>query len=126
MDAFRKMEIVFRACRESSSALSRQESRDFLEAQQSALIHQKFVRVLVKNIGPLLADIIRQGNEEGTVRCQEPDEIAELVVLVLAVKMDNHIIPSTPEGVRGFLVSFSNLLESGMGIERGRLDYLTR
>ena len=40
MEALTKMEIIFRTCRESSMELLRQESNNFFELQQSALLHQ--------------------------------------------------------------------------------------
>ncbi len=62
IDAFAKMEIIFRACLEASSELKRQEEcGSFIEIQQSALIHQKFMTFLIRNLKPILSDIIRQG-----------------------------------------------------------------
>lgn len=78
LDAQTKMEIIFRTCRDSSLELSRQEAGSYLELQQSALLHQQYIYIMIRNLRPILADIIRQGNQEGTITCSSPDEVAEI------------------------------------------------
>ena len=39
----------------------REEIRTFNEQQESAFIHQKFSRIIITKLKPILADIIRQG-----------------------------------------------------------------
>ncbi|MCH1983083.1 TetR/AcrR family transcriptional regulator [Ruminococcus sp. OA3] len=125
MDAFAKMEIIFRACLEASSELKRQEEcGSFIEIQQSALIHQKFMTFLIKNMKPILSDIIRQGVFEGLIQCDYPDEIAEIVLIVMTVKLDNHIIPSSPNEIRDLLYAFSLMQSKSMGISMKSLQFL--
>ena len=77
MNAFQKLEIIFHACLESSSELKRQEqSATFNEMQQSALIHQRFIRILISRLKPILADIIRQGIGEGSICCDYPEAVS--------------------------------------------------
>lgn len=125
IDAFAKMEIIFRACLEASSELKRQEEcGSFIEIQQSALIHQKFMTFLIRNLKPILSDIIRQGNFEGLIQCDYPDEIAEIVLIVMTVKLDNHIIPSTTDEIRNLLHAFSLMQSKSMGISMKSLQFL--
>lgn len=125
LDAFTKMEILFRTCMEASSELKRQEeSSSFMEIQQSALTHQKFVSFLIKSLKPILSDIIRQGNKEGTISCDYPEDIAEIVLLVLIVKFDNHILPSSPQEIRQLLYAFSIMQSKSMGIDIDHLRFL--
>lgn len=125
LDAFTKMEILFRTCMEASSELKRQEeSSSFIEIQQSALTHQKFVSFLVKSLKPILSDIIRQGNNEGTISCDYPEDIAEIVLLVLIVKFDNHILPSSPQEIKQLLYAFSTMQSKSMGIDINQLHFL--
>lgn len=124
LDALTKMEIIFQACRESSSALLRQESSTFLELQQSALVHQQYVRIIIKKLRPILADIIRQGNQEGTMYCESPEEVADIVLLILTIKLDNQLSLQPPEQIRKTLDVFIYMLETSFHIEKGRLDYM--
>ena len=71
MDALTKMEVIFRTCRDSSLELLRQEANNFFELQQqSALLHQQYIRIMIRNLRPILADVIRQGNQEGSMNCK--------------------------------------------------------
>ncbi|HIR14799.1 MAG TPA: TetR/AcrR family transcriptional regulator [Candidatus Choladousia intestinavium] len=124
LDALTKMEIIFRACRDSSSELLRQESSTFLEMQQSALVHQQYIRIIIKKLRPILADIIRQGNQEGTMYCESPDEVAEIALLILTIKFDNQLSLQPPEQIRKTLDVFIYMLETSFHIQKGRLDYM--
>lgn len=126
IDAFTKMEIIYHACINASSELKRQvESGSFTEIQENALIHQKFIHILVKNLKPILADIIRQGNSEGTLECSYPDELAEIVLIILTFKLDNFILPSPKEEIKRTLAAFAVMQSQSMGIDPARLKFLT-
>ena len=86
LDALTKMEIIFRTCRDSSMELSRQEAGSYMELQQSALLHQQYIYIMIRNLRPILADIIRQGNQEGSIVCSSPEEVAEIVLIILTIK----------------------------------------
>lgn len=125
LDAFTKMKILFDTCLDASSELKRQEeSSSFLEIQQSALTHQKFMTFLIRSLKPILADIIHQGIKEGTISCDYPEDIAEIVLIILTVKFDNHILPSTPEEIRQLLLAFSIMQSKSMNIDMERLGFL--
>lgn len=124
MDALTKMEIIFRTCRDSSIELYRQESNNFLELQQSAFLHQQFIIIMIRKLRPILADIIRQGNEEGSIFCKSPDEISEIVLIILTIKLDNYYTEDNKEQIQKTLDVFSYMLETSFHIEKGRLDYL--
>ncbi len=124
LDALTKMEIIFRTCRDSSIELLRQESNTFMELQQSALLHQQYASIMIKNLKPILADIIRQGNEEGSMYCKSPEEISEIVLIILIIKLDNHLIGEEKQQIRKTLDVFCYMLETSFHVEKGRLDYL--
>lgn len=124
IDAFTKMEIIFQTCCESSLELRRQESNSFFEIQQSSFLHQKYIGIMIKNLRPILADNICQGIQEGSIVCDYPEQIAELVLIILTIKIDNYILASSPEEIQLSLDAFAAILEKGMGIEKGRLSFL--
>lgn len=123
MDAFTKMKVIFQTCRESSLELKKQENNNFLEIQQSALLHQKYISIMIKNLKPILAANICQGITEGTITCDSPDEIAEIVLIILTIKFDNHF-SSENNNVQKTLDTLAFMLEKSMDIERGKLDFL--
>lgn len=125
LDAFQKMEIIYRACLDSSSELRRQEAiGTFNEQQESAFIHQKFARVIITKLKPILAGIIRQGMAEGAIRCEYPEETAQIVLTVLTILLDNHLIPAQPEEIERLLAAFSQMQEKGMDIQPDTLQFL--
>lgn len=124
LDALTKMEIIYHTCRESSLELLRQEANNFLELQQSALMHQQFAQIMIKNLQPILSDIIRQGNREGSMACDSPEEISEIVLIILIVKMDSHMIGHNTEKIKKTMDAFAYMLETSFHIEKGKLDFL--
>ena len=124
LDALTKMEIIFRTCRDSSIELSRQEAGSYMELQQSALLHQQYIYIMIRNLRPILADIIRQGNQEGTISCSSPDEVAEIVLIILTIKFDTYLSNSDLTQTQKTLDVFTYMLETSFQIKKGRLDYI--
>lgn len=126
IDVFTKMEIIYRACIDTSLELKRQvECSSFTEIQERALIHQKFIFILIKNFKPILADIFRQAGEDGDIFCDCPQELAEIVLIVLTFKLDNYIYPVPREDVVKTLFAFSQMQAKSMGISWEKLKFLT-
>ena len=127
MDAFQKMEIIYNACLDSSTELRRQEAiGTFNEQQESAFIHQKFARIIITKLKPILADIIRQGIDEGGIRCEYPEETAQIVLTVLTITLDNNLVPAGPEQIGRVLTAFTQMQEKSMGMPADTLQFLMR
>ena len=124
LDAQTKMEIIFQTCRDSSVELSRQEAGSYMERQQSALLHQQYIYIMIRNLRPILADIIRQGNQEGTITCSSPEEVAEIVLIILTLKFDTYLSNADAAQIQSTLDVFTYMLETSFHIEKGRLDYI--
>ena len=124
LDAQTKMEIIFQTCRDSSVELSRQEAGSYMERQQSALLHQQYIYIMIRNLRPILADIIRQGNQEGTITCSSPEEVAEIVLIILTIKFDTYLSNADAAQIQSTLDVFTYMLETSFQIEKGRLDYI--
>lgn len=124
LDAQTKMEIIFQTCRDSSVELSRQEAGSYMERQQSALLHQQYIYIMIRNLRPILADIIRQGNQEGTISCSSPEEVAEIVLIILTIKFDTYLSNADAAQIQSTLDVFTYMLETSFHIEKGRLDYI--
>lgn len=124
LDAQTKMEIVFQTCRDSSMELSRQEAGSYMELQQSALLHQQYIYIMIRNLRPILADIIRQGNQEGTITCSSPEEVAEIVLIILTIEFDTYLSNADAAQTQKTLDVFTYMLETSFHIEKGRLDYI--
>ena len=127
MDAFKKMELIYHACLDSSTELRRQEAiGTFNEQQESAFIHQKFARIIITRLKPILTDIIRQGMEEGTIHCEDPEETAQIVLTVLTITLDNNLIPADQDQIGRILTAFTQMQEKSMDIPAHTLEFVLR
>ena len=126
---FTRLAMIFQACRSSSSAfLSREssaaESSTPASAQEKALLHQKYINHLITELKPVLAVIIKQGIDAGEIRFDRPEELAEIALIVLSVKMDNTIVPSPREEIENTIAALIALLEKGTDNPPGSLNFL--
>ena len=125
---FTRMAMIFQACRSSSSEFLRQEEKEPVSltgAQEHAFIHQKYMAHLISELKPVLAEIIRQGIESGEIHFSDPAALAEIVLIVLTVKLDNTLVPSSRDGIEGTMRALVSLLEKGTENPAGSLNFLT-
>lgn len=123
---FARMAIIFQACRNSSAAFVNNHRDTVVSTvQEQAFIRQKYINHLISELKPVLTEIIKQAIENGEVNFEYPAALAEIVLVVLAVKLDNSFIPSTPEESEETIKGLISLLEKATGIPSGTLGYLS-
>lgn len=123
---FTRMAMIFRTCRDSSTAfLNRYQSVETANVQEHAYFHHKYMAHLISELKPVLTDIIAQGTESGDIHFSSPAALAEIVLIILTVKLDNTLVPSTPEEIEETLVGMITLLEKGTENPTGSLNFLT-
>ena len=123
---FTRMAMLFQACRNSSAEFLQEESSsDLSSVQEKAYIHQKYLTHLIQALKPQLARIIRQGIEGGEIHFEQPDALAEIVLIVLSVKLENTLVPSSREEIESPIGGLVKLLEQGTGNPAGSLNFLT-
>lgn len=123
---FTRMAMIFQACRTSSAAFTTNQA----EVAQSSIQDQAFLRLkymnhLIGELKPALTAIIQQSIDAGEISFEYPDALAEITLIVLAVKLDNAFIMSTPEESERTIKGLISLLEKGTGAPLGALGYLT-
>ena len=123
---FTRMAMLFQACRNSSSAfLNQNNAAEISDAQNQALLHQKYLNYLISELKPELAEIIKQVIERGEIHFDYPEALSEIVLIVIAIKLDNSFIPSTQQETENTLKGLISLLERGTGVPNGTLSYLS-
>lgn len=85
----------------------------------SAFIHQQFMKYTIVDFKDIYTEIIQQEIDKGTLRVDSATEIAEIVLIVLTVKIDNTLSPSSEEEIARTLQSLITLLERGTGNSDG-------
>lgn len=121
---FTRMAMIFQACRNSSSDYMKSGQESSVGAPEKALLHQKYMNHLISEFKPVLAEIIRQGIDAGEINFERPEELAEIALIVLSVKMDNTIAPSSAEEIENTIAALIALLEKGTDNPPGSLNFL--
>ena len=121
---FIRMAMIFEACRNSSSEFIKSENNKNSGTQEKSFLHQKYINHIITELKPVLAEIIRQGIKTGQICFSDPDALAEIVLIVLTVKMDNTLIPSSKEDIENTISALVSLLEKGTDNPPGSLNFL--
>ena len=121
---FTRMAMLFQACRSSSLSFSKHKNETPENLQEQAYIHQKYLKYIISELKPSLSEIIQQGINSGEIHFDYPEELAEIVLIILAVKLDNTLAPSTPDEIEKTICSLISLLEKGTENPVGSLDFL--
>lgn len=121
---FTRMAMIFQACRNASTEYLKSGEKSGVGAPEKALLHQKYMNHLISEFKPMLAEIIQQAIEAGEIHFDKPEVLAEIVLIVLTVKMDNTIIPSTKENIEETIEGLVALLEKGTDNPPGSLNFL--
>lgn len=125
VSSFTRMAMLFQACRSSSAIFLNNDGLSVASAQSLALLHQKHLHYLISELKPALTEIISQGIACGEIHFEYPEALAEIALIVLAVKLDNSIVPSTSEDTEETLKGLIALLEKGTDLPAGTLEYLS-
>lgn len=109
------MAMLFQACQNSSVAFIQQNgsSSDNASAQDLAFLHHKYLSHVVSELKPDLTEIIKQGIQNGEIHFDYPAALAEIVLIVIAVKLDNSLLPSTPKETEETLKDLFHYLKKG-------------
>ena len=122
---FTRMAMLFQACQNSSVAFLKQNHNASSSVQDLAFLHQKYLNYVISELKPALTDIISQAIANGEIQFERPAALAEIVLIVLAVKLDNSLVPSTREEATDTIKGLIALLEKGTNAPAGTLDYLS-
>ena len=71
-----------------------------------------------------MTQIIQQGIDSGEIHFDYPAALAEIVLIVLSIKLDNTLVPSTPEEIGETIRGLIVLLEKGTENPVGSLNFL--
>ena len=121
---FTRMAMIFQACRNSSTEYLKSGRESGVGAPEKALLHQKYMNHLISEFKPVLAEIIQQGIDSGKIHFSNPEALAEIVLIVLTVKMDNTIVPSSQDEIESTIEGLVALLEKGTDNPPGSLNFL--
>lgn len=118
---FTRMALIFQACPKFLCGFFKDTAINYKWLRpERAFLHQKYMNHLIVSLKPVLASIIEQGIAQDLIRCADPVSLAEIVLIVLTVKMDNTLIPSTADEIEQTISALVSLLEKELRILRDR------
>ena len=97
---------------------------DYLNQPQNALFHEKSNRAFMKNITPLLGEIIKEGFEEGLFDNIFPYESAELILVMIIGFIDVHYENMDKKDLERRTESLLYNIERMLGAKEGSFDRL--
>lgn len=118
-----KMAMVFQACRDSSREFL-SSGQDLITGGQQALLHQKYLNYIIKELKPILTEILNQANASGDLDFEDTSALAEIVLIVLTVKLDNTIYPASSEEIARTISGLIKLLEGHAPNVKENLSFL--
>ncbi len=93
---------------------------------QNALMHQKILAAMIRGVTPILADIVREGIEQGIFQTPYPYESAEMLITYTQVVFDDVLFALTKkeQGIR--IMAFIHNMECMFKAEPGSFSYVTQ
>lgn len=123
---FIRMAMIFQACRNSREAFQKQDYPEKPEnAQAETFLHHQYLKHLISELKPTLTQIIQQGIDSGDISFAYPSALAEIVLIVLSIKLDNTLVPSTHQEIGETIRALIALLEKGTDNPVGSLNFLS-
>ena len=94
---------------------------EHIHRPQNALMHQKIQKVVINGLTPILAEIIREGIEQGLFNTPFPYECMEMVVTYANTIFDDDMVQMTNEERATRIQAFIFNVERLLGVESGNL-----
>ncbi|MCM1523131.1 MAG: TetR/AcrR family transcriptional regulator [Ruminococcus sp.] len=95
-----------------------------LHLHEDLLLHNKMKLVALEVVSPVLADLLRQGNAEGSISTETPDESAEMIVGILTFLLDGSVSRTDDMKMAAKLKILAKVLETCLKTPAGSFDFL--
>ena len=108
------------------SSVDGQEVMEHIHKPQNALMHQKIQKVIINRVPSILADIIREGIDQGLFHTPYPFEVMEMVVAYTNSVFDEDMVEMTDEQRASRIQALAFNIERMLGVESGSLLHMMK
>lgn len=108
------------------SSVDGQEVMEHIHKPQNALMHQKIQKVIINRVPSILADIIREGIDQGLFHTPYPFEVMEMVVAYTNSVFDEDMVEMTDEQRASRIQALAFNIERMLGVESGSLLHMIK
>lgn len=85
-----------------------------LHEPQNAAIHQKSMAFILQQLSPIVGEILQQGVEEKIFTCDQPEQIAEILLSPIIFLLDPGLFTWTDQEVQLKLKALAQMLEASL------------
>lgn len=85
-----------------------------LHEPQNAAIHQKSMAFILQQLSPIVSGILQQGVEEKIFTCDQPEQIAEILLSPIVFLLDPGLFTWTDQDVQLKLKALAQMLEASL------------
>ena len=96
---------------------------DHLHQQRNLLMHHKINSVMLAQLPPILAEVIKDGIKEGLFNTPYPLECAEMAVTYVQMVFNDDMLRLSPEARKQRIRAYVYQLERMLGSKEGALHY---
>ena len=101
-----------------------EEVLEHIHKPQNVLMHHKIQKVIINKVTPILAEIIREGIDQGLFSTPFPYESVELIVAYIITVLDDDIVQMTEEERALRLQAFFHNIERLLGAEKDSFTFI--
>lgn len=122
--ALKKIEMLFKSIIKKEFRDRRENLIIALHLHDDPVLHHKMQVFAIREISPILAEILVQGNREGTMYTDTPEESAEMIVATITFMLDGSVFPPNIERMGTKMKILAGVYETCLHTEKGRFDFL--
>ena len=91
---------------------------ELMHQPRNVLMHEKSRAMVIREAGPILADLVREGVDEGLFDCKYPEQTVEMIMVYVLVAFDGADFLEADmqqERIDGFIAIIERMLGAGKG-----------
>lgn len=119
-----KIKMLFRSILKKEFKDSSKNILIYLHVQDDLVLHHKMMMTAMKTVTPILTELLKEGQSDGSIQTAAPRESAEMIVGMLTFLLDNSVFPSDSESMYRKLKLYAQVLETCLKAENGSFDFL--
>jgi AcrR family transcriptional regulator len=97
---------------------------NYTRLPENADMHLKTFNYIVTEITPIMSEIIKTGDSEGTFACKTPDESSQIILTTFIFLFDSYIFGQMKQDYIAKLKAFSDIVEKSLGSKKGSFAFL--
>lgn len=118
------LKIMISQGQESRERSHKKELTEQFHQPGNEIIHQYTLAIIIKKLSPILADVVREGIEEGLFHVNKVQETIEILFAGAEFIFDIGSFNWTNEEKTERVIAFLELMEQALGAKKGSFSYL--